>query len=79
MSSKIAPNSILFWNRADMKSPGAGGISVFKNCRKVKYCRISNSSNKEPIHEPKFKLLAIEETAIAVAATAPTATPTIEG
>ena len=61
-----------------MKSAGAGGISVFKNIRKVKYCKISKRSNKAPIHDPTLRALPIDEKMTPAAATAPTATPTIK-
>lgn len=51
ISFKIAPSSIVFSNSVLIKSSQAGGSSVFKNSKKVKYCKISNMEIKAPVKE----------------------------
>lgn len=51
ISFKIAPSSIVFSNSVLMKSSQAGGSSVLRNRRKVRYWRISNMEINAPVIE----------------------------
>jgi len=51
ISFKNEPSSIVFSNKVLIKSSQAGGSSVFKKSKKVKYCKISNIEIKAPVKE----------------------------
>lgn len=77
MSLKMAPTFIVLLKIALMKSPGAGGISVLKNCMNKRYWTVSSISMSAPMHVPRPREDPTVDTTTAARSTAPIAAPTI--